>query len=178
MAMFYGMAATGMWKDERGVNLLDSGAHFYDTYETRDGKYIALGSIEPQFYKELIEKAGIIDAAFAAQMDRNAWPALKEKLAAVIKTKTRDEWDRIMLGSDVCYAPVLTIGEAPKHPHNVARQTFVEIEGVVQPAPAPRFSRTVPQVQGPPQAADSAAALKGWGFADADVAKLQSTGAI
>ena len=131
-------------------NLLDSGAHFYDTYETKDGKWIALGSIEPQFYRELIEKTGITDTAFDAQMDRAAWPALKEKLAAVIKTKTRDEWDKaIMLGSDVCYAPVLSLAEAPKHPHNVARQTFVEVDGVVQPAPAPRFSRTVPEVQGP-----------------------------
>jgi crotonobetainyl-CoA:carnitine CoA-transferase CaiB-like acyl-CoA transferase len=125
MAMFYGMSATGMWKDERGVNLLDGGAHFYDTYETKDGKYVALGSIEPQFYKELIEKTAITDAAFAAQMDRNAWLSLKEKLSAVIKTKTRDEWDKIMLGSDVCYAPVLTLGEAPKHPHNLARKVRV-----------------------------------------------------
>ena len=178
MAMFYGMSATGMWKDQRGVNLLDSGAHFYDTYETKDGKYIALGSIEPQFYKELMEKIRVTDAAFAAQMDRNAWPSLKEKLTNIIKTKTRDEWDEIMLGSDVCYAPVLTLAEAPKHPHNVARKTFVEVDGIVQPAPAPRFSRTVPEVQGPPQGANNSAALKAWGFGDGDVAKLQSAGAI
>jgi alpha-methylacyl-CoA racemase len=177
MAMFYGMNAMGAWKDARGQNLLDGAAHFYDTYETKDGKHIALGSIEPQFYKELIEKAGITDAAFAAQMDRNAWPALTEKLAAVIKTKTRDEWDAIMLGSDVCYAPVLSLAEAPKHPHNVARKTFVEVGGVVQPAPAPRFSRTAPEVQGPPEGS-SPDALKAWGFSDADVAKLQSAGAI
>jgi len=178
MAMFYGMTAMGMWKDERGQNLLDGAAHFYDTYETKDGKFIALGSIEPQFYKELMEKTGIADPAFAAQMDRGAWPSLKEKLAAVIKTKTRDEWDAIMLGSDVCYAPVLSLGEAPKHPHNVARQTFVEVGGVVQPAPAPRFSRTPPQVQGPPEAADNAGALAAWGFSVDDVAKLSSAGAI
>ena len=119
MTMFYGMTAMGIWKDERGSNMLDGGAHFYDTYETKDGKYVAIGSIEPQFYKELMEKTGITDPAFAAQMDRNAWPALKEKLGAVIKTKTRDEWDAIMQGSDVCYAPVLSLAEAPKHPHNV-----------------------------------------------------------
>ncbi len=178
MAMFYGMSAMGMWKDERGANLLDSGAHFYDTYETKDGKFVALGSIEPQFYKELLEKTGISDPAFAAQMDRNAWPSLKEKLAAVIATKTRSEWDATMLGSDVCYAPVLSLSEAPKHPHNVARQTFVEIGGVVQPAPAPRFSRTAPQVQGPPEGADNEAALKAWGFSADEVAKLQSAGAI
>jgi alpha-methylacyl-CoA racemase len=178
MAMFYGMTAMGMWKDERGQNLLDSGAQFYDTYETRDGKYIALGSIEPQFYKELIERANLTDPAFQAQMDRAQWPSLKEKLAAVIKTKTRDEWDAAMLGSDVCYAPVLTISEAPKHPHNVARQTFVEIDGVVQPAPAPRFSRTVPTIKNGPRGADNDATLKAWGFSADDVAKLQSAGAI
>ena len=178
MSMFYGMSAMGMWKGERGANLLDGGAHFYDTYETKDGKYIALGSIEPQFYKELLEKAGIADAAFAAQMDRSAWPSLKTKLEAVIKTKTRDEWDAIMLGSDVCYAPVLSLSEAPKHPHNVARQTFVEVGGVVQPAPAPRFSRTVPAVQGPPEGATNEASLKAWGFSDGDVAALTAAGAI
>jgi len=178
MSMFYGMTAMGMWKDERGVNLLDSGAHFYDTYETKDGKFVALGSIEPQFYRELLEKTGITDDAFAAQMDRNAWPALKEKLAAVIKTKTRDEWDAIMLGSDVCYAPVLSITEAPKHPHNVARKTFVEVDGVVQPAPAPRFSRTVAEVQGPPAAADNEGALAKWGFSKDEIAALAAAGAI
>ncbi len=178
MSMFYGMSAMGVWQDQRGANLLDSGAHFYDTYETKDGKWIALGSIEPQFYKELLEKTGISDPEFQKQMDREAWPSLTEKLAAVIKTKTRDEWDAIMLGSDVCYAPVLSLAEAPKHPHNVARQTFVEVAGVVQPAPAPRFSRTVPEVQGPPQAADNSASLSAWGFSAGDIEKLATAGAI
>jgi alpha-methylacyl-CoA racemase len=178
MSMFYAMTASGMWQDQRASNLLDSGAHFYDTYETKDGKYIALGSIEPQFYKELMEKTGITDPAFAAQMDRNAWPALREKLAAVIKTRTREQWDAIMQGSDVCYAPVLSISEAPKHPHNAARGTFVEIDGVVQPAPAPRFSRTVAQVQGPPQPADNGAALAGWGFSQREIDALGVAGAI
>src|SRR5580700_4570895 len=109
MAMFYGMTAMGIWQDKRGANMLDSGAHFYDTYETRDGKWISLGSIEPQFYRELLEKAGITDSAFEAQMDRSAWPELKRKIEGVIKSKTRDEWDTIMLGSDVCYAPVLSL---------------------------------------------------------------------
>ncbi|HEY5339040.1 MAG TPA: CaiB/BaiF CoA-transferase family protein, partial [Rhizomicrobium sp.] len=108
MTMFYGMSASGFWQDKRGSNMLDSGTHFYDTYETKDGKYVAIGSIEPQFYKLLLEKTGITDPAFGAQMDRDAWPALSEKLAAVMKTKTRDEWDAIMLGTDVCYAPVLS----------------------------------------------------------------------
>ncbi len=178
MTMFYALGAAGMWKDERASNLLDSGAHFYDTYETKDGKFVALGSIEPQFYKELMEKTGITDPAFAAQMDREAWPSLKEKLAAVIKTKTRDEWDAIMQGSDVCYAPVLSLSEAPKHPHNFARQTFVERDGIVQPAPAPRFSRTVPEVQGPPEAADNVGALKRWGFSESEISALAAAGAI
>jgi alpha-methylacyl-CoA racemase len=178
MTMFYGMTAMGIWKDERGSNMLDGGAHFYDTYETKDGKYVSIGSIEPQFYKELMEKTGIDDPAFAAQMDRSAWPTLKEKLAAKIRTKTRDEWDAIMSGSDVCYAPVLSLAEAPKHPHNVARKTFVELDGVVQPAPAPRFSRTAPEVQGPPRAADNVASLEAWGFSADEVAKLKAAGAI
>ena len=178
MTMFYGMSASGFWQDQRGSNMLDSGAHFYDTYETKDGKFVAIGSIEPQFYKELMEKTGITDPAFTAQMDRSAWPALKEKLAAVIKTKTRDEWDAIMLGSDVCYAPVLSLKEAPKHPHNVARETFVEIDGVVQPAPAPRFSRTPPKVQGGVTGAENDAALSGWGFSRAEIDKLSQAGAI
>ena len=178
MAMFYGMTSAGFWKDERGVNMLDSGAHFYDTYETKDGKWISLGSIEPQFYRELLEKAEITDPAFQAQMDRAAWPALKEKIAAVIKTKTRDEWDAIMLGSDVCYAPVLSLAEAPKHPHNVARGTFVEIDGVVQPGPAPRFSRTKAEVQGPAREANNEATLAAWGFSQGDIQGLKSAGAI
>ncbi len=178
MAMFYGMTAMGIWQDKRGANMLDSGAHFYDTYETKDGKHVAIGSIEPQFYRELLEKTGIDDPAFAAQMDRNAWAPLKEKLAAIIKTKTRDEWDAIMLGSDVCYAPVLSIAEAPKHPHNAARKTFVEVEGIVQPAPAPRFSRTEPKIQGGPQGADNEAALAEWGFSKGEIAALNAAGAI
>jgi alpha-methylacyl-CoA racemase len=178
MSMFYAMTAMGIWKDSRASNMLDGGAHFYDTYETKDGKFVSIGSIEPQFYKELMEKTGITDPAFQAQMDRAQWPALKDKLAAVLKTKTRDEWDAIMQGSDVCYAPVLSIAEAPKHPHNIARKTFVEIDGVVQPAPAPRFSRTVAEVQSAPLPADSAGALSGWGFSTSDIDALTAAGAI
>jgi len=178
MSMFYAMTAMGIWKDERSANMLDGGAHFYDTYETKDGRYVSIGSIEPQFYKELMEKTGIADEAFLAQMDRAQWPALKEKLAAVLKTKTRDEWDRVMQGSDVCYAPVLSIAEAPRHPHNVARKTFIELDGVVQPAPAPRFSRTVAEVQGAPQPVDSKTALSGWGFSGAEIEALSGAGAI
>jgi alpha-methylacyl-CoA racemase len=149
-AMFYGMRHSGMWTDERDANLLDGGAHFYDTYETKDGRYVAIGSIEPQFYALLLEKTGLKDdPAFTAQMDRRAWPTLSEKLAAVLRTKTRDEWCALMEGTDVCFAPVLSLGEAPEHPHNKARETFINLGGVVQPNVAPRFSRTPSKVQGP-----------------------------
>ena len=150
MAMFYGMTASGVWTDERRNNMLDGGAPFYDTYECSCGRFIALGSIEPQFYALLLEKAGLTDPAFQAQMNRSEWPALKAKLADVIKTKSRDEWCAIMDATDVCFAPVMSLKEAPSHPHNVARKTFVELGGVVQPAPAPRFSATPGAVQGPP----------------------------
>ena len=180
MSMFYGFKAMGMWSDSKGENLLDGGAHFYDTYETADGKWVSIGSIEPQFYALLLQKTGITDPDFQAQMDRSKWPALKAKIAAVLKTKTRAEWDALMEGSDVCYAPVLSLSEAPHHPHNKARQTFLEIDGVVQPAPAPRFSRTVPKVQGPaPEAGQhNEQVLADWGFASADIAALKSSGAI
>ncbi len=178
MAMFYGMKSMGMWADSRGENLLDSGAHFYDTYETKDGKFVAIGSIEPQFYQELLSRCGINDPDFAAQMDRTSWKKLKAKLVVVFKTKTRDEWDAIMLGSDVCYAPVLSLAEAPDHPHNSARETFVEVAGVTQPGPAPRFSRTPGAVQGPPQAADNRSSLGRWGFTDSEISVLERSGAI
>ncbi len=146
MAMFYEMRAMGVWRDAREANLLDGGAHFYDTYECADGKFVALGSIEPQFYALLLEKAGLSDPEFQHQMDASKWPALKEKVIATMKTRTRDEWCELMEGTDVCFAPVLTMAEAPSHPHNAARETFIERDGVVQPAPAPRFSATPPAV--------------------------------
>jgi alpha-methylacyl-CoA racemase len=174
MAMFYGFKASGMWKDERRQNLLDGGAHFYDTYQCSDGKWVSIGSIEPQFYALLLEKTGITDPEFARQMDRSAWPALREKLATVIATKTQDQWSEIMGGTDVCFAPVLDLDEAPKHPHNVARETFVELGGVVQPAPAPRFSATPGAIQGPPPGigAHDREALLDWGFSADEVAAL------
>lgn len=142
-AMTYTFLGLGRWKDERGVNLLDGGAHFYDTYETSDGKWISIGSIEPQFYALLLEKTGLKDdPAFAPQMDPRVWPNLKARLAALFLTRTRDEWCAIMDGTDICFAPVLSLREAPKHPHNTARETFVEDEGMVMPAPAPRFLGT------------------------------------
>lgn len=142
-AMTYTFFGNGQWRDERGVNLLDSGAHFYDTYETADGKWISLGSIEPQFYALLLEKTGLADEPdFAQQMDQERWEGLKERLAQLFLTKTRDEWCAVMDGTDICFAPVLSLAEAPNHPHNVARSTFVEQGGMTQPAPAPRFSAT------------------------------------
>ena len=180
MTMFYGFRASGAWTEKRSDNLLDGGAHFYDTYETSDGKFVSIGSIEPQFYALLREKAGLSDAAFDAQMDKAGWPALKKKIAEVIKTKTRDEWDALMLGTDVCYAPVLTLDEAPNHPHNKARETFLTIDDVIQPAPAPRFSRTVSKVHGPAPTIgqDNDKALADWGFDAAAIDALKKSGAI
>jgi alpha-methylacyl-CoA racemase len=166
-AMFWGMRAIGVWSDERDANLLDGGAHFYDTYETKDGRFVSIGAIEPQFYALLLDKAGLSDdQAFHAQMDRSQWPALSERLAAVIKTKTREEWCALMEGTDVCFAPVLSWDEAPHHPHNVARETFVEVAGVTQPNVAPRFSRTPSAIQSPPPktGADTEAVLADWGI--------------
>ena len=174
MAMFYGFKASGMWQGGRRNNMLDGGAHFYDTYQCSDGKWISLGSIEPQFYALLLEKTGIDDPEFQRQMDRAAWPALHDKLADVIARKTRDEWCEIMDATDVCFAPVLDLDEAPKHAHNAARKTFVEVAGVTQPAPAPRFSATPGAIQGPPPTvgAHDREALADWGFSAAEIEAL------
>jgi alpha-methylacyl-CoA racemase len=142
MTMFFDMTAAGRWKESRESNMLDGGAHFYGVYECKDGCPISIGSIEPQFYAQLRELAGLDDPHYDGQMDPKNWPALKEKLTAVFKTKTRDEWCAIMQGTDVCFAPVLTMSEATQHPHMVAREVFITHEGHTQPAPAPRFSRT------------------------------------
>ena len=144
MAMIFDFHNVGQWRDDRGVNLLDTGAHFYDRYETSDGKFISIGSIEPQFYAQLRQVAGIAeDSDFDAQMDPRQWPALKEKLTALFKTKTRSQWCELMEATDICFAPVLSLTEAKEHPHNIARQTFVDVGGMMQPAPAPRYSVTV-----------------------------------
>ena len=142
MSMFFDMAAAGRWTEIRDSNFLDGGAHFYGVYQCACGNFVSIGSIEPQFYALLRQHAGISDAAFDAQMDRKAWPSLKQRLVDIFKTKTREEWCKIMEGSDVCFAPVLTMREAPEHPHMAARKIFVSRHGVTQPAPAPRFSRT------------------------------------
>ncbi len=180
MAMFFSMGAMGAFTEIRGTNMLDGGAHFYNTYETHDGKYICIGSIEPQFYALLVEKAGLDKERFAAQMDSSQWRAFEEELIEVFKSKTRDEWCDIMEGSDVCFAPVLSIFEAPEHPHNKARETFVEVDGIVQPAPSPRFSRTVPRISHGARVAgeDSVAVLKDCGFDDAEIGELQQAAVI
>jgi alpha-methylacyl-CoA racemase len=179
LSMFYGFKALGMWTGERRDNMLDGGAHFYDTYKCADGKWIALGSIEPQFYALLLEKTELSDLHFQQQMNRAEWPALSDKLAAVIAQKTREEWCAIMEGTDICFAPVLDLEEAPKHPHNAARQTFVEIDGVVQPAPAPRFSATPGAVQSGPPAigGDTETALADWGFSAIEISALKAAAA-
>jgi alpha-methylacyl-CoA racemase len=166
MSMFYDFAAIGRWSESRESNFLDGGAHFYGVYECACGNFISIGSIEPQFYALLRQLAGLSEPAFDAQMEREAWPALRQKLGAVFKTKTRDEWCTIMEGTDVCFAPVLTIHEAPRHPHMAARKTFVERNGVTQPAPAPRFSRT-PSAIREPESADIATLLRQWREKDA-----------
>jgi alpha-methylacyl-CoA racemase len=165
MTMMHGFAAMGMWNDERGTNLLDTGAHMYDVFETSDGKWVSIGSLEPQFYAELLDKLPVDPAEFANQHDRSAWPVMKEKLAAVFRTRTRDEWCEVFEGSDVCFAPVLTMREAQDHPHNRQRNTFVEVAGLPQPAPAPRFSRTPAGLPtAPPHAGQHTdAALADWG---------------
>jgi alpha-methylacyl-CoA racemase len=142
-SMYAGHAA-GKVSNERGANLVDGGAPFYDTYACADGRHIAIGAIEPQFYALLLEQCGIADPLFDSQMDRAHWPLMKLRLADAFRTRTRDEWCALLEGTDACFAPVLDWDEAPRHPHNVARATFVQVDGVVQPAPAPRFSRTPP----------------------------------
>jgi len=166
MSIFNTLDGMGVWSPKRGVNLLDSGAHFYDTYETKDGKYVSIGSIEPQFYALLVQHADLDEEAFKNQNNTKDWPALKIKLTEVFKSKTRAEWCEIMEGTDVCFAPVLDYKEAQTHPHNVARKTYIEIDGIMQPAPAPRFSRTVSEVvSGSPAAGEHKdEVLKSWGI--------------
>jgi alpha-methylacyl-CoA racemase len=179
--MVWGFLAAGAWQDARGVNMLDTGAHFYNTYETSDGKWISIGSIEPQFYALLRTKLGLEgDKAFDMPMNPAGWPALKEKLAAIFRTKPRDEWTALMEGTDVCFAPVLSFGEAPKHPHNMARGAFVEVGGVVQPAPAPRFEKTPHRAPERPRKTgeDADEILQSLGRDAAAIGRLRADGVI
>jgi alpha-methylacyl-CoA racemase len=182
MTMFWGMFQSGVWDgDTRGANLLDTGSHFYDAYECADGQYISIGSIEPQFYAELLRLTGLTDdAGFAAQNDKSKWPELKARIAEVFKSQTRDEWCALMEHTDVCFAPVLTMAEAAEHPHNVARQMIIERDGMKQPAPAPRFSRTVPEIARSPQHPGQGTrdALEDWGIAKDRIDELVESGAV
>ena len=180
MSAQYGLMAKGFWQDRRESNFLDGSAHFYGTYECADGRYVSIGAIEPQFYRELLQRCGIDDPAFQRQWDRAEWPALREKLAALLRTRSRDAWCELLEGSDVCFAPVLSMAEAPLHPHNAARASFVQADGVVQPAPAPRFDRTPTAL--PPRAPrvgeHTRSLLRQAGYSAADTDALCECGAV
>lgn len=156
MSLFHGLQATGNWQDPPGSNMLDGGAHFYNTYACADGRFISIGPIEPQFYSELLRLCGIDDPAYSAQMDKRAWPSLKDRLTDLFLTRNCDDWCQLLEGTDACFAPVLSTTQAAAHPHNRARQTFVTIDGVTQAAPAPRFSRTPAEIRGAPPVPDDA----------------------
>ena len=176
MTAVYGMHGAGLFTDQRESNILDGGAHFYDTYETKDGKYISIASIESKFYEEFLERTGFSDPKQVDHKDRTRWATRAADMKALFLGKTRDEWCKELEGTDVCFAPVLSMSEAPKHPHNVARKTFVEYHGVTQPAPAPRFSRTPSAIQKPPSAhgADTEAVLAEWGFSADVIGELKA----
>lgn len=180
MAGIYGFLAGGMWKDERGENILDTGAPWYGVYETKDGKWVSIGSIEKRFYADLLERLGIASENLPKQYDRAGWPTLAKRFAEVFKTRTRDEWCAVFADSDACFAPVLAMKEVGAHPHNAARATFVERDGVMQPAPGPRFSRTPPEITGPAKAAgaDSEAVLKAVGYSPSEIAAFIETGVV
>jgi alpha-methylacyl-CoA racemase len=179
-AMMYGLRAFGSWSDAREANLLDGGAPFYDCYACADGKFISIGAIEPQFYAQLLALSGIEDPQFRKQWRQADWPELKRKFADIFAARTRDEWCRLLEGTDVCFAPVLDMAEAPRHPHNAARATFVEVDGVTQPAPAPRFSRTQAVLGAPPSrpGQDGATVLEDWGWSAASVDALRRAGVL
>jgi alpha-methylacyl-CoA racemase len=180
MALMYGMYSQGTWKDERGVNVLDTGAPWYNTYRTKDGKWLAVGAIEKRFYEEFVERLGLVMSELPKQHDRKGWPDLQRRFANTIAGKTRDEWERIFAGSDACVAPILALGEVAEHPHNAARGTFSKRDGVLQPAPAPRFSRTQAEMGRPPRqpGADTDAVLADFGFAPAEIGRLKEAGVV
>jgi alpha-methylacyl-CoA racemase len=179
-AQFHELLAAGLWREERGANLLDGGAPFYGVYETADGRHLAVGALEPQFFAELLRRLGLDAGDLPDQLDRDGWPVLRERLAGLFRTRTRDQWCELLAGTDACVAPVLGFGEAPAHPHNRARGTFVEVGGVTQPAPAPRFSRTPPGPPSPPAppGAHTDQALADWGVDPGELARLRAAGAI
>ena len=177
---FYGMMAMGMWTTQRSDNRLDGGAHYYGSYTCSDGKHISIGSIEPQFYALLLELCGIDDPEFLKQNEKESWASLRQKLEELFATKTQAQWCELLEGTDVCFAPVLNLAEAPQHPHNKARASFVDFEGVTQPAPAPRFSRSQSGIQSAAAIAGehSEEILKDWGFDDHTIAELARENAI
>jgi alpha-methylacyl-CoA racemase len=180
MTAAYAMHAAGIMNDKRGENVLDSGEHFYEVYETSDNKYVALAAIEPKFYAQLLELTGIAPESLPQQVDGTDKADLKSRMAEVIKSKTRQQWCALLEGTDCCFAPVLDMNEAPQHPHNHARQTFVEIDGVVQPGAAPRFSRTPTEIRSPPTnpGAQTEEGLIDWGFTEAEIEDLVASDAI
>lgn len=177
-AIFWGLLASGNWREERASNMLDGGAPWYDSYRTSDGGYMSVGPVEGRFYAELLEKLGLADAGLPSQHDRKGWPAIGAALEAAFAKRTRDEWSQVFEGSDACVAPVLSFSEAPSHPHNRARGSFVEVDGVMQPAPAPRFSATpsaLPKRE-PARGEHGAAALRDWGFDAEAIDRLRLQG--
>jgi alpha-methylacyl-CoA racemase len=180
MTSMYGALASGVWTEQRGHNRTDGGAHFYHVYETKDGEHVAIGSIEPQFYQLLLTHIGLEGAELPPQSDRAQWPAMQERLAAIFKQKTRAEWVAIMQDTDICFAPVLGMSEAIRHEHNRHRDSFVEIDGIAQPAPAPRFLGTPTSVQRPPARVgeNTDEILRDWGFSDGEIGGLHQSGAV
>jgi alpha-methylacyl-CoA racemase len=180
MTMQYGLMQMGMWKNPRGENLLDGGAPYYDVYETSDKRHVSVGAIERRFYDELLQRMGLEAEALPGQNDRRGWQQLRERLAEVFATRTRDEWCVVFEGSDACFAPVLDPIEAVTHPHNVARGVYTQVDGVTQPQPVPRFSRTMSALRNPPPApgSDTAQVLADWGFDASNIASLQAIGAV
>ncbi len=180
MAAMYGFQSKGFWQDERASNFLDGSAHFYGTYACADGRYLSIGAIEPQFYALLLEKCGVIDPHFARQWEKSEWPILKDKLNALFLRKSRDEWVNLLEGTDACMAPVLNMAEAPVHPHNRARNTFVEQDGIMQPSPAPRFDRTPSELPSiaPKIGADTRNLLRSVGNNDSDIDALILAGVV
>jgi alpha-methylacyl-CoA racemase len=176
----YGLHSGGQWQDTRAANALDGGAPWYATYTTKDGKYLAVGAIEGRFYEELISKLDLAEAGLPEQHDQSRWPELRSALAARIASRTRADWEEVFAASDACVTPVLSMAEAPAHPHNVARKSFYTVDGVTQPAPTPRFSRTAPEpVAAPgPIGADGKKVLADWGFSPAAIAELAASGTI